>query len=446
MTDHSDLRRWAADAWVAMAAMLHPATGLPADHIGRSVRRPVLSSMTSPTNIGGYLWSTVAVRELGLISPAECTRRLTRTVAAVSGLRRHAASGMFYNWYDEATGQRLDVFPDTAEKIEQFLSSVDNGWLAAGLMVAAAADPQLAVPASEVLQGMDFASFYDPEAPQGSGGGLLRGGFWDERPAAVHTAGERGSGGPEVFFTGHHYSLLNSEPRIAGYLGIIRGQIPPEHLFAMEREPVDYRGLRIVPTWGGSMFEALMPDLLVPEAAWAPAFFGINHPRTVRAQREFGLLDAGYGYWGFSPASRPGGGYSEWGAAPIGAGAGYPSDLARTVEADVRAGRATYGDGVITPHALFLALPYEPRTVVDCLRRLESDFLAYGAGGFYDAVAVGSGAVADRYLALDQAMILGAVGNHLSDNAVRRYFCAGEVESALRPLLVELRFDTGGTG
>src|SRR3712207_8950978 len=31
-----------------------------------------------------------------------------------------------------------------------------------------------------------------------------------------------------------------------------------------------YRGSLVVPSWGGSMFEALMVDLFVPEAKWAP--------------------------------------------------------------------------------------------------------------------------------------------------------------------------------
>ena len=33
-----------------------------------------------------------------------------------------------------------------------------------------------------------------------------------------------------------------------------------------------------VPGWGGSMFEALMPDLFVPEEKWAPQSWKINHP------------------------------------------------------------------------------------------------------------------------------------------------------------------------
>ena len=50
-----------------------------------------------------------------------------------------------------------------------------------------------------------------------------------------------------------------------------------------------YRGMHIVPGWGGSMFEELMPDVFVPESSWAPRSWGINHPLHVRAQREHGL-------------------------------------------------------------------------------------------------------------------------------------------------------------
>ena len=35
--------------------------------------------------------------------------------------------------------------------------------------------------------------------------------------------------------------------------------------------------MRLVPGWGGSMFEALMPNMFVPEERWAPNAWGINH-------------------------------------------------------------------------------------------------------------------------------------------------------------------------
>ncbi len=79
-----------------------------------------------------------------------------------------------------------------------------------------------------------------------------------------------------------------------------------------------YRGMHVVPGWGGSMFEELMPDVFVDEARWAPRSWGLNHPLHVRAQREHGLDEAGYGYWGFSPSSDPFAGYREYGVDALG--------------------------------------------------------------------------------------------------------------------------------
>ena len=100
---------------------------------------------------------------------------------------------------------------------------------------------------------------------------------------------------------------------------------------------------------------------------------------------------------------------------------GYPSDVERTTyDAGFEGCRPPparppdYGDGVVTPHAAFLALPYAKGPVLDNLARLKANFDAYGPGGFYDAIAVGSGTVAKRYLSLDQAMIMGALGNELA--------------------------------
>lgn len=278
-----------------------------------------------------------------------------------------------------------------------------------------------------------------------------------------------------------------SEPRIASYIGIAHGQIPPAHYYATQRVFPDtcdwswleqkavgrhrtyygidvfegaftYRGMHIVPSWGGDMFEALMPDLFVPEATWAPRAWGVNHPLTVRAQREFGLDDAKYGYWGFSPASRPGGAagqpggdYTAWGVDAIGMDpAGYVSDLEGT---NLDAGFAgcrlgtnpvpMWGDGVVTPHAAFLAMQYEPVQAYDNLVRIERELEAYGQGGFYDAVAVRSGFVAKRYLSLDQAMVLGAIGNVFCDNVIRRHFTRGEVRSTIKPLIEIEQFGAG---
>ncbi len=96
-----------------------------------------------------------------------------------------------------------------------------------------------------------------------------------------------------------------------------------------------------------------------------------------------------------------------------------------------------------TPHASFLAMAYEPRQAYANLAKLQHDYDGYGDGGFFDAIASESGTVARRYLSLDQAMIMGAVGNVLGRDVVRRAFATRTVERRLRPVLAMERFGAG---
>jgi hypothetical protein len=288
-------------------------------------------------------------------------------------------------------------------------------------------------------------------------------------------------GGEDVWLTTHHYDTIVSETRITSYLAIMTGLAPAKHYFAAwrtfpatcdwnwhEMQPVGvtrsylgidvyegaytYRGMHIVPGWGGSMFEELMPNVFVPEETWGPRSWGENHPLHVRAQMEHGLDEAGYGYWGFSPSSDPFKNYREYGVDALGMRPdGYCSDREST-NYDVGFGECrpatnpnpVYGDGVVTPHAPFLAMMHSPAQAYDNLVRLEADFDdAYGPGGFYDAVAVVSGTVAQRYLSLDQAMVMGAIGNVAAGNVLRRAFSTHEVEEALRPIIAMEEFGSG---
>jgi hypothetical protein len=479
--DQRVLLGYARDTWRSMVALTDPATGLPADTMTGSVTAPVRSAYTSPTNVGGYLWSTVVARDTGLVSRREAHRRIARTLATLARLDRHGPSGMFYNWYDPATGAKLTTWPVDGAVLHPFLSSVDNGWLATALMVVSTAEPSLRREAEALLRPMDFGFFHDPApARDGVAAGLNRGGFWDADPGGCSVVGNYRGRGPDVWYTCNSYDTAVTEARIALYVGIARGQIPPAAYYAtwrtfpagcdwswQEQQPVGstrtylgipvfegtygYRGTRLVPSWGGDMFEALMPDLFVPESAWGPRSWRVNHPATVRAQVEHGLREAGYGYWGFSPSSTPGGGYREYGVDAIGMNPdGYFSDAERTNHdagyGDCRAGTAptpAYGDGVVTPHAAFLALPYARGEALANLARLRRDFAVYGDGGFYDAVAVRSGTVARTYLALDQAMVLGALGNVLTGDLHRAFARYPGTERRLRPLLEREVFGAG---
>ena len=307
------VRRWAADTWACLVAMTDEKTGLTADNLDGPLAEKNRSGYTSPTNIGGYLWSAVVARDLGLISRGECSRRIARTLATLDRIDHHRPSGMYYNWYAEATGEVLTIWPDSGDTVVPFLSSVDNGWLAAAFMLVEEADPANRRLAKKLGDRMNFAAYYNPEAGVGKAG-LLRGGFWDTDPKREAVVGNYLGSGPDVWYTPNHYDTTVSETRIASYIAIARGQVPAKHYFGTwrtfpatqdwswpEQQPTgktrtylgidvyegvyEHLGLKAVPGWGGSMFEALMPNMFVPEERWAPRSWGPNHRHTVAIHR-----------------------------------------------------------------------------------------------------------------------------------------------------------------
>lgn len=452
----SNLERYARATWNSFAQLLVPASGLPADSIGSDLSPESRALYTSPTNIAMYLWATLAARDLQLLSAGEAEQRLYETLQSLWELERHEPSGQFYNWYDAVTRAKLTRWPEPPHApVYPFASSVDNGWLASALLMLANAVPALETRASRLARSMNFGCYYDRDAKH-SGPGLLRGGFWrlgTEPPGADRMPrGDYSALGEAVVYTGHHYGAFNSESRIASYLGIALGQLPPEHYFAPWRaipeglpgfaqraKPLgkwrtylgvdvfegayEHTGRRIVPSWGGSMFEALMPALVVPEARWGTRSWAVTHPLYVAAQIAFGLDDARYGYWGFSPASDPHGGYREYGVLALG-----------------MAPHSYAADAVVTPHAVFLALDLAPEATLAQLAALEHDFPAsYGPGGFKDSLNVSTGRVAERYLALDQGMVMAAIANELLDNRLQGYL-AGVLQPALEPLMAQEEF------
>jgi len=472
------LRTYTADTWRSMAAMADPGTGLVSDNIGADLSPASRAEYTSPTNIGAYIWSAVAARKTGLISKKEEVRRVKQTLTTLSRLEIHEPSGMFYNWYDPKTGAKLTAWPVDGNTLYPFLSSVDNGWLAAALAIVKDQIPQLGKQAEAIRTEMDFGYYYNPAERQ------IRGGFWKEPPAECSIAGNYRGDSPPVYYTCHHYGAFNTEPRMASYLGIADQQIPQEHYFGTFRTfPGDncdwswteqrgvgeyrtylgqrvfeasygYRGMRFVPSWGGSMFEALMVPLFVPEEKWGARSWAINHPTYVQAQIEHGMDEAGYGYWGFSPSNNPAGGYREYGVDQLGMNPdGYSSDQERTTVDEGYAGcrpaqpaPTSYGNGVVTPHASFLALRYAPGPALANLAKLRQNFDAYGPGGFYDAVDVGTGEVSKRYLSLDQGMVMAALGNELGGDVLRRAFSKGPMERRVAPLMRMEEFSLAPTG
>ena len=447
---NATLYQYASSTWASFVAMTY-SSGLPADSLGLDGTRSV---QTSTTNIAAYMWSAVVAENLGIITRGELVSRLSKTLATLGHMERYQPSGQFYNWYDARNGAKLTVWPPTGKPLLPILSSVNNGWLATGLRIVRGAVPELARRAGALYDSMNFSLYYRA----------------DVNRILFYYA-------PSTGEAPCCYDTVVSESRIASYIGIANGQIPQREYFGTNRAfpatcaysfqetlpsgptntyfgqtvfdgSYQYAGMRITPSWGGSAFEDLMPALFVPEETWGPRSWGLNHPNTVRAQIYHGLVEAGYGYWGFSPANNPDGGYSAYGVDAVGSNPdGYPSNNDNTlVDAGfnlpgcVRPPKpppppSAYTNGVVTPHASFLGLRWDRSAVLTNVDNLRRDFDIYSKWGFRDSVNVQTGVVSPFYLALDQGMIMAAIGNELSSDLLRRAFSGPDMERLVRPVI-----------
>ncbi len=199
----------------------------------------VRSPETSTTNIGGFMWSTVVAEKLEIISRAEAVQRLDRVLDSLETMERHQPDGQYYNWYDINTLQKL-AFGGPPR-----LSSVDNGWLAAGLKVVSTSAKEtstsIAARAKAIYDSMDFGVFHRVVYPGGPNS--------DAEADATGRHGERNGATykdqhlDRILFhiepsTGNNpccYDTMVSESRIATYVGIAKGELPDSAYFGQWR-------------------------------------------------------------------------------------------------------------------------------------------------------------------------------------------------------------------
>jgi hypothetical protein len=417
-TDEAFVARLAEDTWRGLEAFTDREHHLPVDNVrfGTTTARAEarVGDYTNVSSIGLRLIAIVAAHELGLVSSDGAVERLRGLLDTLGHLETH--EGFFFNYYDTTS----------LERTSNLVSFVDSSWLTAGLMVVRTTFPELWQECTRLIEQEDYRFFYDPAAQRMSHGYY------------VHL-GSRSR---------YHYGVLYAESRLGSLIAIGKGDVPEAHWFRMVRtfpascgwqtqvprgrarkavraHPVtsgyyEWRGVRYVPSWGGSMFEALMPTLVLDETRYAAASLGENDGAHATVQRRYALEELGYPVWGLSPSATPGDGYAEHGVRVLGA--------------------LGYRAGAVTPHAAALALAVTPAEAIADLRTLATRYDSYGDFGFYDAVDPRSGAVARTYLALDQAMILIAAANHLKDHCVQKRFASDPIARQALPLLADERF------
>ncbi len=211
----------------------------------------------------------------------------------------------------------------------------------------------------------------------------------------------------------HRYDLLASEARLASYVAIAKGDVPTEHWFHLGRPISRSSGPLTVLSWNGSMFEFLMPALVMRSS---PAqLLGQSERAAVDIQRQYG---ARLGLpWGVSEAA----------FSARDAEATYQYRAFGVPGLGMRQGLAE--DYVVAPYASALALAVRPADAVSNLRRLAQMGLT-GRYGFYDAVDFTPSRIPEpgghvpvrTFMAHHQGMLLAALGNALRDDVLVRRF------------------------
>ncbi|MFN7171044.1 MAG: glucoamylase family protein, partial [Candidatus Omnitrophota bacterium] len=405
----------ASDSWLYFKNLINKDTHLPVDWIDLDETKEYrIGDYTSPTNIGLYFLSIVGAYDLNLIVREEAVKRAENTLNTLKKLPRWR--GLYYNWYSTTNLQIT----------RRYISTVDNGWLSAGLIVLRQVFPEVYSLCSEILEEMDYSTLYDPVE------GKLYLGYELNRDPPVPTP--------------YHYGQIATEPRVTSLIAIGKGDVSEDHWFRIFRTlpqswtwqrqipqgkyreylEIDvfegyytYKDLKIVPSWGGSLFEFLMPVLVLKEKELAPRSLGLNNFNVIKAHIDYALNEKKYPVWGLSPCATPDGrygGYHEYGLASLGA-KGYPDE------------------GIITPYASILAIDYFPEEVVKNIHELMKNFDLYGEYGMYDSVDVHTQKVASRYLCLDQAMIFVSLVNYLTNGKIREYFHQDQIIKNVESLL-----------
>ncbi len=224
------------------------------------------------------------------------------------------------------------------------------------------------------------------------------------------------------------YDLLASEARLASFVAIAKGEAPPSHWFHLGRAltPVD-RGSALI-SWSGSMFEYLMPDLVMssPEGSLLSQTYELIVRRQIEYGGERGMP------WGVSESAYNARDlnlnyqYSSFGVPGLGLKRGLSEDV------------------VIAPYATALAAMIDPSAAFQNFLALEAAG-ASGAYGFYEALDYTSARLPDgetvaivrSFLAHHQGMSLVALANLLNDGAMRRHFHAEPMVQAAELFLQE---------
>ncbi|PSR34300.1 MAG: carbohydrate-binding protein [Sulfobacillus benefaciens] len=384
------LELWAGQIW---AFFDHYVTAheswLPPDNVQFPMGEKI-AHRTSPTNIGLYLASVVAARDLNLVDTPTMIQRIDSTLATLVTMEKW--HGHLFNWYDTETAKPLEP---------RYVSTVDSGNFVAYLMLVRRALRErrhrehdcadqlrnLETQVWHLIANTDFKPLFSA----------------DEQLFAIGYNLSRHQRDTSL------YDLLASESRQTSFLAIALGQIPASHWFVLGRAMTISNGRKTLLSWSGSMFEYLLPSLILPtyrQSVWDATYQGVvARQRRYAAMRgvPWGISESGYYQFDYQWNYQ----YKAFGVPGLGMNSGLDEDL------------------VVAPYATIMALPYAGNQALQSLAQLET-LGAKGDFGFYEAVDFtrrrlpqGSNyQVVKSFMAHHQAMSLLTLTNLLCQDAM----------------------------
>jgi cyclic beta-1,2-glucan synthetase len=211
-----------------------------------------------------------------------------------------------------------------------------------------------------------------------------------------------------------YYDLLASEARLASFVAIAQGQLPQDNWFTLGRLLTTSGGEPVLLSWTGSMFEYLMPMLVMP--SYEGTLLDQSCRAAVARQIEYGnqlnvpwgVSESGYNMRDIQFTYQ----YRAFGVPGLGLKRGLGDDV------------------VIAPYASVLALMVAPAAATKNLQRLAVDAGAEGRFGMYEAIDYTSArlplgqssAVVRSYMVHHQGMSLLALDYALLNRPMQRRF------------------------
>ena len=225
-----------------------------------------------------------------------------------------------------------------------------------------------------------------------------------------------------------YYDLLASEARLINFVAIAQDQVPQESWFALGRLLTTTTGEPVLLSWSGSMFEYLMPLLVMP--TYENTLLDQTYQAAVARQIEYGrqrnipwgMSESGYNLVDVHLNYQ----YRAFGVPGLGLKRGLADDL------------------VVAPYATVLALMVAPEAACQNLQRLAAAGLE-GKFGFYEAIDYTpsrqrrgeKSTVVQSYMAHHQGMSLLALAYLLLDQPMQKRFASDPLFQATLLLLQE---------